>query len=160
MGYEIKLIIGRSGHTGDEWKMSTRRYADDSGFEPEKDANGNIVTTGRKEIYFQVMAELDLCKLGYEDNELNRLIKKSHDAAKAVSKTTVWYFYGPDGTESTKEDRYGDPMAPVPLKEVLAAMKQHEDASSYRRLKWAIALLEEMAKDGDADELQVLFFGH
>src|SRR3990167_6416697 len=108
MGYEIKLIIGKaSALIGDEWKLSNQRYKDDSGFEPEKDAKGKIVLTGRKEHWFQVFATLDLCKIGGEA-ELNRVINASFKRGKEVAKTDVHYFYGEDGNTPIKDDQYGD----------------------------------------------------
>jgi len=158
MGYEIKCFIGKSGQASPEWALSDKRYKDDSGFEPLKDAKGNTLYTGRTEHWFQIMAMVDLCKLGYQDDALNRLIHQSHKTAKDAIKTNVYYFYGEDGNTQVKEDRYGDGMWPVPVKDVLEAMKSVEDAQTYRRLVWAIALLEAMAKD--PANLQVLFYGY
>lgn len=158
MGYEIKMIVGKTGLAMPEWKRSNRRYEDDSGYEPERDDKGNIVYTGRNEHWFQVMAMIDLCKLGYQDDPLNRIIAQSHKHAKDTTKTDVWFYYADDGNTHINEDHYGAAMSPVPVKDVLAAMKQSADATKYRRLIWAIALLESMSTD--PEDLEVMFFGH
>lgn len=160
MGYETKIIIGRVGFASKEFELDlTKPHADGSGFEYKNDAAGKPIETGRMEHYFLVYAMLDLCKLGYQDDALNRLQTKSIEQAKRDSKTSVYYFYGEDGNRAIKEDRYGQGLWPMPVAEVLAAMKKSISRSDpYRRLLWAIALLESM-KD-DAEGLQVLFYGH
>lgn len=159
MGYEIKLIIGKATSVKHrEWVLSDEPYADGSGFKPKCDAKGNILYTGRTECWFQVMATLDLCKLGYQKDALNDLIAQAHKTAKEQAKTLFHYYYADDGNTKITEDMYGDGFWPVPVKEVLAAMKQSADAKTYRRLIWAIALLESMAEDREG--LEVLFYGH
>jgi hypothetical protein len=158
MGYETKLIIGKASQASPEWALSDQLYKDGSGFEPLRDAKGNILHTGRTEHWFQIMAMVDLCKLGHADDSLNRLLHQSHKTAKEQNKAHVYYFYDSDGNTQVKEDRYGDGMWPVPIKDVLDAMKASEGAQTYRRLVWAIALLEAMVKD--SENLQVLFYGY
>lgn len=159
MGYEIKIIIGKATSVKHpEWDLSDKPYKDGSGFEPKRDAKGNILYTGRTECWFQVMATLDLCKLGYQKDPLNDLIAQSHQTAKEQAKTLFHYYYADDGNTKIVEDRYGAALWPVPVKEVLAAMKLSEDAKTYRRLIWAIALLESMVEDSEG--LEVLFYGH
>lgn len=159
MGYETKIIIGKaSSIVGPEWALSDKHYSDDSGFEPKRDAKGNIAYTGRTEHWFQVMATLDLCKLGGQMDALRKLISESHKTGKEQANRYFYYYYADDGNTRIEEDRYGDKLWPVPVKEVLEAMKQSEDAKTYRRLIWAIALLESMAEDREG--LEVLFYGH
>ncbi len=159
MGYEIKLIIGKASNvkSDEREKDLTKPYDDGSGYECKKDKDGNDVLTGRTLVWFNVMAELDLCKLGYQDDQLNRLIAQSHNTAKANPKT-VHEFYGTtEGNQAATEDRYGSGLWPVPIRDVLTAIAGVED-QEYRRLKWAKALLESMADD--PEELQVMFWGH
>lgn len=156
MGYEIKMIVGKSSPARNEFKLSSERYDDDSGFKPERDESGNILYTGRKGHWFSVFAEIDLCKLGYQDDALNRLISKSHETAKENNPTEFYFFYGSDGNTEIKDDRYGSFFWPVPVREVLHAIR--EVGSDYRRLKWAEALLASMADD--MEEIEVIFYGH
>lgn len=160
MGYEIKLIIGKSTAGRPEIARDMNKpYSDGSGFEYKKDKKGNDVLTGKIEHYFSVYAELDLCKIGYADNALNRLNTKSHDP-KRRSKH-VYYFYGTtEGNKDARKDNYDAPLFPVSLKQVLKSIKEVQQAESepYRRFTWAIALLESMAQDGE--DLEVLFWGH
>jgi hypothetical protein len=160
MGYEIKLIIGRASLlTSDEIKRDLEKpFKDGSGYEYAKDEKGGYVKTGRKEHYFQVYATLDLCKLGYQEDELNSLIARSHKEGARQAKTAFHYFYADDGNTQIVEDRYGSKMWPVPVGDVLNAVQRCEDATKYRRLMWAIALLTSM-KD-DPQGVSVMFYGH
>ena len=159
MGYEIRIIVGKRclSPSPEIAVDETKPYKDGSGFEPLRDEKGDYVYTGRNEQWFDAMAGVELCKLGHQDDALNRLIQASFQKAKD-KKDHVIYFYGIDGNIKQTEDRYGAKMWPVPVTEVLEAMKQTESTATYRRLQWAVALLEEMAKD--PDQLEVLFYGH
>jgi hypothetical protein len=156
MGYETKLIIGKS--TGVQWdereKDKTKPYSDGSGFEDKVGKDGNPVLTGRKGTFFQVFMELDLCKMG--SGPLSSLQSETVSRAKANGKQFFEFYGSTDGNHAVCEDRYGDPLWPVPLAEVLHALRQ-EDAS-YRRVKWAVALLEAMADEPEG--VEVMFFGH
>ena len=155
MGYETKLIIGKatSQPRPELERDLSKPYSDGSGFECKMDDKGRYVETGRLEYYFSVYATIDLCKLGYQDDALNRLAKKSHKG----SKSKVYFFY--EGDKEMREDCYGEKMFPVPVAKVLKAMKASIDPQEpYRRLEWAIALLESMVND--SEEIQVLFYGH
>ncbi len=156
MGYEIKLIIGKA--TGVKWpereKDKRKPYADGSGFEDKLDKDGNPVLTGRTGIFFQTMAEVDLCKIG--SGPLDALHSKTIGTAKA-NPATFYEFYGTtDGNHAVSVDRYDDPLWPVSVVEVLTALKK--EGGDYRRVKWTIGLLETMADD--PEELEVMFFGH
>lgn len=157
MGYEIKMLVGKTALHGMEHELDKENpFKDGSGFPYKKDKRGDYIETGRKEAWFQIMAEVDLCKLGYQEDVLNRLIDQSHDKKRAEKE--VVYFYGTDGNTRYMQDRYDSPMFAVPIKKVLDAMKQTEGAKTYRRLVWAIALLEAMASD--EEQLEVMFWGH
>lgn len=161
MGYEIKMFIGKTTSVlRPEREIDPDEpYSDGSVFAPKKDADGKEILTGREEVWFKIMAEIDLCKLGYQDDALNRLITQSHADAKADA-THVHYVFGLDGNKEFKKDRYGHKMHPVPVRTVLRAMEESHPASpnEYRRTKWAKALLASMGNDGE--ELEVLFWGH
>lgn len=157
MGYEIKMIVGSaSSHADSEWKLSDKRYSDDSGWEPVRDEAGEIVLTGRKEIYFQTMAVLDLCKIG--TGPLRAVVEASKARAKAEAGERFHFRYADNGDDRIVEDRYGDVFWPVPVAGVLRALKANNRRDGYRRFAWAIALLESMV--GDQQELTVLFYGH
>ncbi|MBT7080175.1 MAG: hypothetical protein HN929_01690 [Chloroflexi bacterium] len=126
MGYETKLIIGKATSVEFEENDTT-------------------------EIYFNVFAEIDLCKCGH-DSPVTNIDWGNYDNKK------VWYFYGHDGNTHITEDFYGDRPKPVPVSVVLAALREAAEEESYRRFDWAIALLSAM--EDDPEELEVLFFGH
>ncbi len=159
MGYEITLIIGRSGHESDEIaRDKDLKYSDGSGHPYKKDDNGELVKTGRKECYSMVMATIEMCKLGYQDDPLNDLIKESFDLAKRNDNTSHYFYLG-DGNSELREDRYGAAMWPMPIANVHAALvKTMAGAEPYRRHAWAEALLGAMKNDSEG--LQVMFFGH
>jgi hypothetical protein len=159
MGYEVKLIIGLPGTELPEYVLDKEHPFDDgSGYPYLKNERGQPIMAGRRQCYFSVYATLDLRKLGYQDDALNRLINAAHVKAKD-NPDYFYYYYADDGNTEVTEDRCGDKWWPVPLKEVLEAAKASLNPDDpYRRLLWAIALLTAMA---DTDEaLQVLFFGH
>lgn len=160
MGYEIKMMIGKSSVRGPEYEHDmSKPFSDGSGYENKRDEKGNLLPTGRELIWFQIMAEVDLCKLGYQDDSLNRLIQKSHDDAKADAKHS-YYVYGLDGNMEFSEDRYGSKLSPVPVTDVLAAMNESHptENSEYRRTKWAKSLLAAMVDD--SEQLEVMFWGY
>lgn len=159
MGYEIKLLIGKSCLHGEEIARDLKHpFKDGSGFPLKKDKKGEYVKTGRKEAWFQTMAEVELCKLGYQNDALNRLIDATHKKARECAKKEVLYFYGTDGNTQITEDRYGDPIRAAPIANVYDAMKAAHGKSDYRRVKWALALLAEMVND--SEKLEVVFYGH
>jgi hypothetical protein len=151
MGYENRLFIGRSCHSSDELRQEDLIISDGEAYRPySRDDDGNTVPTGRKGIYFQVMAMIDLCKCGY-DSEISKIDWKNKEM-----ESVFWYFYY--GSEETKEDHYGETPKPVIIKTVLDALRKDSEREDYRRFKWAIALLESMEKD--SENLQVLFYGY
>ena len=126
MGYETKLIIG---------KQSSVTTEDE----------------GKGDIYFNVMAMVDLCKCGH-DSPVTNIDWGNYDEEK------VWYFYAEDGNTRITKDAYGDKSRPVPISVVLAALREANEEENYRRFDWAIALLSAM--EDDPQELEVLFFGY
>ena len=65
MGYELKLIIGKTSSTTQPvLARSTEKYEDGSGYKYLKDAKGNVIPTGRTETWFRDMAHIDLCCIG------------------------------------------------------------------------------------------------
>jgi hypothetical protein len=156
MGYELKLIIGKTSSTTQPvLARSTEKYEDGSGYKYLKDAKGNVIPTGRTETWFRDMAHIDLCCIG--TGSLSNLVTATQKGSKCPKHTL--YFFSDDGNTQITEDKYGAPFKAVPVKEVLKALQDQQKAEGpYRRYNWAIALLKSMVKDPDG--LEVLFFGH
>ena len=130
MGYELKLIIGKTSSV--TWTK---------------------LPTGT-ETWFQDMARLNLCKIGA--GALSHLVTATQKGSKCPKHTL--YFYSDDGNTQITEDKYGAPFKAVPVKRVLDAIKIDQKKDKYRRFTWAIALLKSMVKDPDG--LEVIFFGY
>ena len=165
MGYETTILIGKTGLDMPEHEKDTSlQYADGSGHPHKRDDNGDFVPTGRTTHYFSVYATIDLSKCGY-DSEISALEKRAHELAKAHPSDVYYHYYRSDGNTETKEDCYGSPFYPVPIGDLLEAVRSDTETSAdqnggtpYRRFAWALALLESMASD--PDELQAVFYSH
>jgi hypothetical protein len=155
MGYETKLIIGkRSTPVPELKKHKNLRLEQDkqSAYRPLVIRNGKVVRTKKTATYFNVYATVDLCKCGYSSN-ISKIDKKNLD------KDNYIYFY--DGGMETNTDLYGEYMKPVPIKEVIEALRKDVFEDDYRRFKWALSLLESMeSMESDSENIEVLFFGH
>lgn len=159
MGYEIKLIIGKAGMEGPEFERDkSKPFKDGSGFDYKTDGRGQPVKTGRTGVFFSEYARLDLCKLGYQEDALNKLIYKTHTTGGKSKSLRYYYFY--QGDTQVSKDCYGDALWPVPIREVLDALlaSHPKGKDSYRRTDWAIDLLSSMVDDSEG--LEVIFFGH
>ena len=144
MGYETKLIIGKSG-------MSTQECAEDSNGNYIKDDDGELVRTGRTAIFFSDYAQINMCKCGHGSN-IAAIDFKNKDG------DVVWYWFGEDGNKPVKEDRYGESSKPISIGVVIEALKKDIQADEYRRFDWALALLESISKS--EPEAEVLFYGY
>lgn len=106
-------------------------------------------------IYFMVHATVDMCKMG--DSELFNLpwINKTPEKEK-------WYWYSPTGDADAEiyADRYGDLPRPVPLADVVDALRKDCEDSNYRRLHWALALCEAMLEKQGGKGFSVLMWGY
>lgn len=100
--------------------------------------------------WFQIYAAVDLCKPGPTK------ILELKDAAKA-DPVYVYAIMG-DGDTMTIEDRYGAPVVPMPIRDVLEALHTDQRNEHYRRFSWAIALLESMVNE-EQGQLSVAFWG-
>ncbi len=114
-----------------------------------KDKAGDIELTSKKITWFRIYATVDLCKCGYESN-IHNIDHINKDESH------FWYWY--DGNGETSKDCYGDKLKPIPIKEVVEALRKDTKKDDYRRFKWALALLESM--QNDKEDLTVLFYGH
>ena len=163
MGYEIKLIVGKSGFSRPEFEQDmTMPFEDGSGYEYKRDDKGNYIPTGRNVIYFSNYAEIDLCKIG--GCPLADLVQKTQKTANKNPNTAYGFFGTGDGNNEITQDLYSAKLWPVPVKEVLKALKEsqeqniEENGESYRRYTWAIDLLKSMVKE--TETIEVLFYGH
>ncbi|CAH9013223.1 hypothetical protein VP199E371_P0082 [Vibrio phage 199E37-1] len=154
MGYEIKLIIGEVGTSGDKYKRSDVGEVDgNSVYYPYlKDSLGNLIKTKVKETYFMVAAQVDLCKPGYNSSILNAL-RKNEDP------NHEYYYYGYDGNTRVTEDCYGDKSDIHSIDEIINALRKDVEDSDYRRFKWALSLLESIKENGGS-ELKVMWYGY
>lgn len=163
MGYEIKLIVGKSGHSSREHKVQDQAVLDDNiaWFPSVKDENDQFIETGRTEIYFSTYGIINLSCPGSQAHLL-KLDWKNKEAD-----SVVWYFYE-DGNTTVKEDGYGDSPKPVPVAAVIAALEKDfeeskedypdsadEQGGGYRRFRWALGFLKAMD-----DDAEVLLHGH
>lgn len=155
------MLIGEATQVKqDEFKRDLKKpFADLSGFDYERDAKGKPVKTGRREQWFEIYAEVDLCKIGNDCPAFSALLDDVHKLAKEKSKKHVIYFYGTgNGNSEVKDDNYSDAFYPVSAREVLRALKLDNAEINYRRFSWAIVLLEAILKDDE--DAQVIFYGH
>ncbi len=153
MGYETKLIVGKqASHASQEWQEGELSIENGRPIYPIlKDEEGKTLYTGRKNTWFYIYAEIDLCKLG-SGSKIYSLDWVNKD------ENHFWYWFGYDGDLEISEDCYGNKPKPIPVKKVLDALRGDAKNEDYRRLKWAIALLESM--ENDKEELEVLIYGH
>jgi len=128
MGYELILSVGKAN-------------------KPFRKSNGE-----EEKKWFQVMATVDLCKPGY-DSEVYKLTTIT-DKSKEV------YLYAPMGNGDTEveTDRYDSALHVISINDMLEALRKDSERDTYRRFKWAIAMLESM-KD-DSEELECVLFGY
>lgn len=151
MGYETKLIIGTSSRNSeDEYVYGDFVIENGEPYRPFlKDDNGDVVKTGNRQTYFMVMATVDLCKCGHKSN-IHKLDRVNKDESHQ------WFWY--EKNDIVVEDCYGDKMKPVPISDLIEALKLDIANDEYRRFKWALALLESMK--GDRENITVMLYGH
>jgi hypothetical protein len=93
-----------------------------------------------------VVGMVDLCKVS--------------DLTPAKTGEPVYFYYETDGEERTTEDKYGDKLIAIPVKEMLANVKKASQLTpDYRRWKPAIALLESLA-DFEGDSIYCVIYGY
>jgi len=157
MGYEIKLVVGKSGYSSREYEQQEQAELDGNlaWFPHKKDDSGHPIETGRTEIYFSTYGIIDLACPG-ADAHLLKLDWKNKEAG-----SVIWYFYQ-SGDTSVKEDGYGDSPKPVPVADVIEALEKDLEESKvdytekgYRRFRWALGFLKTMD-----DDAEVLLHGH
>jgi predicted Zn-dependent protease len=137
MGYEVKMFIGNNCVE-----------------------QPSMVKKNKGHTWFQVVAEIDLCKTDVPFPLLNAL--------------NPVYLFGLDGNKEYAEDRYGEKLKAYDAKEVLKLIQKCEKADKvehiakypndkyvpYRRHEIAIAMLKVAIKTFKTERLSVCFFGH
>ena len=106
-------------------------------------------------IYFMVFAELRMCKMG-STARISKLDWKN----TSTSPEPYWYYYQGESDELVTEDKYGDKSRPVPIGEVIEALKHDVARDDYSRFKWALDLLKAMDDSKGYSNLSVMFYGH
>lgn len=101
--------------------------------------------------WFNIYATVDLCKPGAAE------ILKLKENTKA-DPVYVFAIMG-DGDTPVVDDRYGVPIIPIPIQDVLEALHTDQRNDYYRRFGWAIALLESMVQE-EGGQLSVAFWGY
>jgi len=153
MGYEIKLLIGRESRDPSRKPLKEKKPVIDGDYlyyPPLKDNDGNIKYSDTFQLYFQVYATIDLCKIG--DCNLSAVLKKNENDR------LEHYHYGSDGNTEITEDRYGDKPQTASIADCIKALEKDVKESDYRRFKWALSLLKSM--NDSSNDMKVLWFGH
>ena len=101
--------------------------------------------------YFQIMAEINMCKVGADSHILETDYENK-------TGTPLVYWYGYNGDTEINKDRYDMMPKPVPITEMHEAVFYDIQNDDYRRFQWAHALLSSM-KD-DTEGLSVLVYGY
>lgn len=99
--------------------------------------------------YCQVIAMVDLCKMGYH-GQLAKIDEQRPEKPEV-------YFYDVDGNTEVTVDCYDKPLGVYDPQIVLNAMKADND-EEYRRFDIGIALLESAIPR--FQRLKILFYGH
>ena len=160
MGYVTHIVVVDCHRPQEEYERDfSRPYSDGSGYERKVDENGDMIPTGRQQIYCQTYGEVVLGKI-YE-SKLSDL--HSQAAATNRARPNQFYFrYHSDGNTEWTEDAYGDPFCVAGIDEAIEAIEAdifNEDSPyEYSTLKWAHALRTSM-KQNHGDYLKVLFYG-
>src|SRR6056300_1619363 len=132
MGYESKLYIGELHKIEDCYKEDKENpFEDGSGFPYLKDENGDLIPDGNKEQWLHLFGMIDLSKCGN-----CKLLEVVSEFRQELDDNLYPFIFGSDGNTQIKEDCYGDKLVPVPLTEVLVALKEDAKRDDYRRFKW------------------------
>jgi hypothetical protein len=155
MGYDTHIMIGSVGsERREEIQDLDNPFDDGSGYPSKKDADGNVLYTGRMEHYFMSYVEMDLCKI--YDSSLN-LVHSKYQSDPFLGEDHFVYVYMKDGNTQFVEDSYGDNLIPAPFSEVLEAVKKDCKRDNYRRFQWLKGLMESM--EDDSENLVCAFYG-
>jgi hypothetical protein len=146
MGYESNLFITQAPHRNEDG-------------EPTNAYDGVA--------YCRHIAEFDLCKVG-DDNDLAKLFIDSIEAERARIEVEGWrhgVYELADGNTQHTDDKYGDPVSPVPLARLIEALIGVMRHDHYRRYAPLLAMLQAfsvqaVAGEWGANGIVVLHYGH
>lgn len=159
MGYESKIYLVESHNAA---HLTGGFLKDDYTRDHLRDEKGELVP-GPQGRYCSVIAMIDLCKCGY-DAPVSTVISEAIKAQKAVlaseAKPAPFGLY--QGEDFVVEDPYGDPLAPIDLDDLIAALETEVAGEyAYRRFTLALGMLKTF-RDLRADypSTFVLHYGH
>lgn len=89
--------------------------------------------------------------------DLSKVYYVSYRIKKYPYTNTV--FFSDDGDTEITEDRYGERLKEIPLKDMIAILREASANSNYRRYKPALALLESF-DDPQWKDIVALHYGH
>jgi hypothetical protein len=113
-----------------------------SDLSPNEDCKGKV--------WAAKIAEVRLCKINYDVLEKIRKYP-----------VTNCYYYEHRVEDAILEDYYDKELTEVPLKDMIAILKDADAMNNYRRYKIAIGLLESFNDDDwDTNDIVVLHFGY
>ena len=129
MGYETELLIGS-----------------------KSSLTGKDRLTGKDVTWFEIFATIKLCECDLDSNLL---------ALDRVNKDKNWslFWFGSDGDERITTDKYDDRLQPVPIMDVINALKSDLKIEDYNRFRWALSLLESM-QNNEYKNITVLLYGY
>lgn len=117
--------------------------------------------------YCRGIAEFDLCKVG-SNNALAKLFSESIAAEKVRIEGEGWR-YGvyelAEGNTLYSEDKYGEPLSPVPLDHLIVALTDVMGHDHYRRYAPLLAMLQALSAQAATgawgiNGVVVLHYGH
>lgn len=158
MGYESKIYLALPS----TWASDVHVTDDEGHWTPE--------VTGRKALHCQIVAMVDLSKAGY-DNATGLVLRDARETEKtrlallaSQDKEPVGYGLYTSGDVFDDQDKYGDPIAPVPLDVLLEALRHDYEApgGGYRRFALAIDVLSswDRLRDQFPPDPLVLHYGY
>jgi len=113
---------------------------------------------GVERFWMNVVAEIDLCKLG-TDSAIGGVASKYMGKVSKEEEGIPVYIFESDGNTRTIKDRYDDELVAIPFDEVFQAAKKDYESSDYRRTRIFYDMLVAFELHYK-QKLHVVFFGH
>jgi len=158
MGYELKLYIGESiPHMNQKYSRHESgwiaAYLDSETNKYKGYLNGEdevrLLDPTHEARYLMELASLDLCKPGY-DSHIMKLMK-----AKGGVKS-YGYFTSPNNGDVV--DCYDEFLLAYPINDVLMALEDDRNTSTYRRFKIAVDMLISIKEE--FKDAHIVLYGH